>query len=118
MTREFEVIYQETGREGLLSLTLKAGNEKEARKVLAGMDRVVVHRILETRVVISEGQVYFRIEEAAEFLRCGASRIYELMEDGKLPKAKDGNPIFHRSQLDAVAKMMMTKVDFKAEARS
>lgn len=141
MKREFEIVYQEQspltigeaaadgvavkflkGSESpaffphgdLKTVRVTASVEKEARKMVGAAVHIV--SISQVRVVIDLNQTFFRVEEAAEYLRCGVSTIYGFMEDGTLPRAKDGNPIFHRKQLDDLALKVMTKVDFRKAA--
>lgn len=115
MTREFEISYRVQPAGLVQTFLLKAGNEQEAKRLADGMGLAVLS-VSFVRVVLEEKQVYFRLEEAAEYLRCGVSSIYQLQADGKLPKAKTGSPLFHRNQLDAVAQVGMTKVDFRKAA--
>jgi excisionase family DNA binding protein len=137
MRREFQVIYQEQSR-----LTLgEAAGHPDAAKMIKGMQtpeffphgpaqtinvvaskkedvrkllpNVHILSIEQIRIVLDPNQQWFRPEEAAEYLGCGVSTIYDkYVAEGKLPKAKDGNPIYSRRQLDAVAADKMTKIDF------
>ena|ERR1041385_8830231 len=117
MTREFEVLYviqdgpQRTAGPTLKTMEVKAAHEKAAREVVEGAG-VTVKAIRELRVVIDPNQNYFRVEEAAEYLRIGASTFYETyLETGILPKAMEGKPVYSRRQLDAVALRGMKKMD-------
>jgi excisionase family DNA binding protein len=127
MMREFQIAYREQ-RE----LTL--GQAQAAQVALKNNGREVVGPIYTTRIaaeveeearalfaeffiidvkdfgpVIEPGQNWFKIEQAAKYLRCSKSLLYEAIEEGKLPRPKNGDPIFSRKDLDALAALGVGK---------
>jgi len=51
---------------------------------------------------LAEASPWMNVEEAADYVRAGKQRIYDLVHNGKLQPARDGKRLlFHRDVLDA-----------------
>jgi excisionase family DNA binding protein len=101
MNREFQLLYRTAADGPVLVVNVVAETEEEARGLLEPSGLTVLSA-REIRQVIDWEQVWFTREEAAVYLRCSAAKIDKLMAAGKLRKARDGRPRFHRRELDAI----------------
>jgi hypothetical protein len=62
---------------------------------------VEVRNVTDLGGVIDWNSQVFNREEAGVYIRATEKKIDHLMGEGKLPKARDGRPLFTRRQLDA-----------------
>jgi hypothetical protein len=106
MNREFQVLYQSSGESNLQTIPVVAETENEARCLIENPKREVIS-IKEIRPLLDWNQKTFSKEEAAVYLRCTSSQIDKLMAEGKLPKSKNGRPLFTRTMLDRVIEQRM-----------
>lgn len=100
MTRRFQMVLVFDG--GLVTPIVQADLERNARSLFSG-ERFVVLECRDLGAVLHPGQFWFRAEEAAAYLGIKVSKLYELMGEGRLKRAKNGDPLFSREQLDRVA---------------
>ena len=126
MMREFEILYREQreltmgeaqaaqapvkiSANGLApfgpilpALRVAAAVEQEARAVIESQGFFIV-RIKNLGPVIEPGQNWFRVEEACKYIGCGKTALYDAINEGRLSKQENRDPLFSRKDLDRVA---------------
>jgi hypothetical protein len=99
MLYEFQIVVRDGDR--VHHFPLHAETDEQALDLARSMyhDNIDVN-VSGGRPLVDWSRGTFNTEESAEYLRCSPSKISELMATGKLPKARDGRPIFTRRILD------------------
>ena len=68
-------------------------------ELLEQLVAAVAQRVL---LAVPAASPYLSVTEAADYLRCGRQRIYDLTSSGRLPFVKDGSRVLlRRADLDA-----------------
>ncbi len=130
MIYEFQVLYRVRDVAALQTILVRAETENEAAllvdpnhgKEIPVLERnprdLTVQGIGPGRPVIDWHQPTFNSEEAIVFLKAtGRTFLANLMSSGKLPKPKNGNPIFRRADLEGVIDQKMESSEEMIERR-